>query len=144
MVKLQLWVGISVAACLAVGCNGETPVPGTSCEVLSTCCARMTTGPNRTTCESTVSVGLNSTCLTALLSYEAAAVCEGEDGGSRAPSGDSGDDVQTVDPDPCGTLAGCCGASPVGSECWDALNSNNATLCAQELASGLCGDSGAH
>jgi hypothetical protein len=135
---------ISIATCLAIACNGPgTAAPSTSCEILGTCCARMT-GANRTTCDSTVSVGLNSTCLAALVSYEATTACEGEDGGADDDAGDAARaDVETVDPDPCGTLAGCCGAFPPGSQCSIAVGSKNATLCAQELANGDCDDSGA-
>jgi hypothetical protein len=135
-------VAPSVATWLVIAC--DTPAPSTSCEALSACCVRMMTGPNRTTCDSTVSVGLNSTCLAALISYEGASACEGGDASSdKAQDAASEADTGTVDPDPCGTLASCCGASPPGSQCSVAVGSNNAIFCAQELASGACVDSGA-
>lgn len=135
-----------VAWVVLTACNGPgTAAPSTSCEALGACCERAT-GANRTTCDSTVSVGLNSTCIAALISYEATGVCEGQDGGASADArtrdaarGDAG----SMDPDPCGTLAGCCGTFPPGSQCSIAVGSKNATLCEQELQSGDCADAGA-
>ena len=135
----------SVAAVLAVAaCNSGSPAPASSCELLDACCQHAT-GANRTTCDSTVSVGLNSACLAALASYEATLVCEGMGGGAHTDSGskDAGHkDAGSTDPDPCGTLAPCCGAFPAGSQCSIAVGSKNATLCQQELESGDCGGSG--
>jgi hypothetical protein len=146
--KLQrVWVTIAcVSAWLAVAaCNSGSPAPASSCELLDACCQHAT-GANRTTCDSTVSVGLDSTCLAALASYEATGVCEGMDSGAPADTGpeDTGhEDTGSTDPDPCGTLAPCCSAFQAGSQCSIAVGSENATLCQQELDNGDCGDSGA-
>jgi hypothetical protein len=147
MKQRRAWITVAgVSAVLAVAaCNSDSPAPASSCELLDACCQHAT-GANRTTCDSTVSVGLNSACLAALASYEATGVCEGMDGGAHADAGpeDAGDeDTGSTDPDPCGTLAPCCSAFPPGSQCAIAVGSKNATLCQQELANGDCGDSGA-
>jgi hypothetical protein len=145
-------VGVSLALLGALvsvvpACNGGA-APRSSCEVLSLCCANAT-GVNRTTCDSTVSVGLDSTCLAALASYEATGVCEGEDAGRVAA--DAADDAKesdagSMDSDPCGELSGCCGGMQPGSQCSVAVGSKNATFCQQELESlrsaGDCGDAG--
>jgi hypothetical protein len=129
-------IGVCLAVMSVLGaCNGGA-APRSSCEILSLCCAKAT-GVNRTTCDSTVSVGLDSTCLAALASYEATLVCEGEDAGKVADAADdrASSDAGNTDSDPCGTLSGCCGGMQPGSQCSIAVGSKNATLCEQELES---------
>jgi hypothetical protein len=146
MKQRRTWTTLAiVSAVLAVtACNSDSPAPASSCELLDACCQHAT-GANRTTCDGTVSVGLDSTCLAALASYEATGVCEGVAGGAHADAGpeDAGhEDAGSTDSDPCGTLAPCCSAFPAGSQCSIAVGSKNATLCQQELESGDCKGSG--
>lgn len=135
---------VMVTAVVVSACNAGSPAPATSCEALSVCCAR-TSGVVRTTCEATVSAGLTSACLAALVTDQASGVCAGENGS------DARTDVEVttaggdgaVGPDPCGDLAPCCDGQPSGSQCSIAVGSKNATFCQQELDSlsstGECG-----